>query len=96
MTGSSDRRSTLSLHLGQISLVYVNTLMIHRLPGEDRRANAMSSDDLRTLCPRQSQTSSISPAAVQELHTGVYFVCREDLARFSPYQTRRSMRLGSQ
>jgi hypothetical protein len=41
----------LSLHLLQISLVYVNTLMIQQVLGEDRWANAMSPDDLRALSP---------------------------------------------
>jgi TnpA family transposase len=39
----------LSLHLLQISLVYVNTLMIQQVLGQDRWANAMSPDDL-TIC----------------------------------------------
>ncbi len=43
--------SMLSLHLLQISLVYVNTLMIQQVLGEDRWANAMSPDDLRALSP---------------------------------------------
>jgi hypothetical protein len=41
----------LSLHLLQISLVYVNTLMIQQVLGEGRWANAMSPDDLRALSP---------------------------------------------
>jgi len=43
--------SMLSLHLLQISLVYVNTLMIQRVLGEDRWANAMNAEDLRALTP---------------------------------------------
>jgi TnpA family transposase len=43
--------SMLSLHLLQISLVYVNTLMIQQVLGEDRWANAMSPEDLRALSP---------------------------------------------
>jgi TnpA family transposase len=43
--------SMLSLHLLQISLVYVNTLMIQQVLGEDRWANAMTPDDLRALSP---------------------------------------------
>jgi len=43
--------SMLSLHLLQISLVYVNTLMIQQVLGEERWANAMSPDDLRALSP---------------------------------------------
>ncbi len=34
--------SVLSLHLLQISLFYINTLMIQRVLGEDRWASAMS------------------------------------------------------
>jgi len=43
--------SMLSLHLLQISLVYINTLMIQRVLGEDRWANAMTPEDLRALSP---------------------------------------------
>jgi hypothetical protein len=43
--------SMLSFDLLQISLVYVNTLMIQQVLGEDRWANAMSPDDLRALSP---------------------------------------------
>jgi hypothetical protein len=43
--------SMLSFHLLQISLVYVNTLMIQQVLGGDRWANAMSPDDLRALSP---------------------------------------------
>jgi TnpA family transposase len=43
--------SMLSLHLLQISLVYINTLMIQRVLGEDHWANAMSAEDLRALTP---------------------------------------------
>jgi TnpA family transposase len=43
--------SMLSLHLLQISLVFVNTLMIQEVLGEDRWANAMSPEDLRALSP---------------------------------------------
>ena len=41
----------LSLHLLQISLVYVNTLMIQRVLGDERWASAMSPEDLRALSP---------------------------------------------
>jgi hypothetical protein len=41
----------LSLHLLQIALVFVNTLMIQQVSGEDRWANAMSPEDLRALSP---------------------------------------------
>ena len=37
----------MSLHLLQISLVYVNTLMIQQVLGENRWANAMTPDDRR-------------------------------------------------
>src|ERR671932_434628 len=43
--------SMLSLHLLQIALVLVNTLMIQQVLGEDRWANAMSPEDLRALSP---------------------------------------------
>ena len=43
--------SMLSLHLLQISLVFVNTLMIQQVLGEDRWADAMSPEDLRALSP---------------------------------------------
>ena len=41
----------LALHLLQISLVYINTLMIQRVLGEARWANALSPEDLRALSP---------------------------------------------
>jgi TnpA family transposase len=43
--------SMLTLHLLQISLVYVNTLMIQQVLGEDRWANALLPEDLRALSP---------------------------------------------
>ena len=43
--------SMLSLHLLQISLVLVNTLMIQQVLGEDRWANALLPEDLRALSP---------------------------------------------
>jgi len=43
--------SMLSLHLLQISPVYINTLMIQRVLGEDHWANALSPEDLRALSP---------------------------------------------
>jgi hypothetical protein len=41
----------LSLHLLQIALVFVNTLMIQQVLGEDRWTNALSPEDLRALSP---------------------------------------------
>ncbi len=43
--------SMLSLHLIQIALVLVNTLMIQRVLGQERWAGAMSAEDLRALSP---------------------------------------------
>ena len=43
--------SMLSLHLLQISLVYINTLMIQQVLGEERWANALGPEDLRALSP---------------------------------------------
>jgi TnpA family transposase len=43
--------SMLALHLLQIALVLVNTLMIQRVLGEERWANALGADDLRALSP---------------------------------------------
>jgi TnpA family transposase len=43
--------SMLSLHLLQIALVLVNTLMIQRVLGEERWASALGTDDLRALSP---------------------------------------------
>ncbi len=43
--------SMLSLHLIQIALVLVNTLMIQRVLGQERWAGAMSPEDLRALSP---------------------------------------------
>jgi TnpA family transposase len=43
--------SMLSLHLLQIALVFVNTLMIQQVLSEDRWANALMPEDLRALSP---------------------------------------------
>lgn len=43
--------SVLSLHLIQSALVYVNTLMIQNVLGEDRWSKRMGQDDLRALTP---------------------------------------------
>jgi TnpA family transposase len=43
--------SMLSLHLLQIALVLVNTLMIQRVLGEERWVSALGADDLRALSP---------------------------------------------
>jgi TnpA family transposase len=43
--------SMLALHLLQIALVLVNTLMIQRVLGEERWADALGADDLRALSP---------------------------------------------
>jgi Tn3 transposase DDE domain len=43
--------SMLSLHLLQIALVLVNTLMFQRVLGEERWANALGADELRALSP---------------------------------------------
>lgn len=43
--------SMLSLHLLQISLVYINTLMIQHVLGEERWVNALGPEDLRALSP---------------------------------------------
>jgi hypothetical protein len=41
----------LALHLPQICLVYINTLMIQRVLGEPDWAQLMMPDDLRALTP---------------------------------------------
>lgn len=43
--------SVLSLHLIQSALVYVNTLMIQNVLGEDSWSNRMAENDLRALTP---------------------------------------------
>lgn len=43
--------SMLSLHLGQLSLVYVNTLMIQQVLAEPAWQNRLNVDDRRGLTP---------------------------------------------
>ena len=43
--------SALSLHLLQVCLVYINTLMIQRVLSEKSWLNQMQADDLRALTP---------------------------------------------
>ncbi len=45
----------LSLHLLQVSLVYVNTLMIQQVLAEPEWRGRLTSVDLRTLCPLKWQ-----------------------------------------
>ena len=47
----------LALHLLQISLVYINTLMIQRVLAEQCWLRAMTPDDLRALTPLSTPTS---------------------------------------
>jgi len=57
--------SMLSLHLIQIALVLVNTLMIQRVLGQERWAGAMSAEDLRALSPLLY--SHVNPYGVVDL-----------------------------
>ena len=41
----------LSLHLLQICLVYINTLMIQQILSEPEWANSLTAEDLRALTP---------------------------------------------
>ncbi len=41
----------LSLHLLQVSLVYINTLMIQQVPSEPAWQDRLTAADLRTLTP---------------------------------------------
>jgi hypothetical protein len=42
---------TIALHLLQVSLVYLNTLMIQRVLGEPEWANRLVAEDQRALTP---------------------------------------------
>jgi TnpA family transposase len=43
--------SMLALHLLQISMVYINTLMIQRMPSEPTWSGRLTTEDLRALTP---------------------------------------------
>jgi TnpA family transposase len=43
--------SVLALHLLQVSLVYINTLMIQQILGQSDRQNRLETEDLRALSP---------------------------------------------